>query len=233
VVLLNTAKALDTETGSRLSHVCELELPGLDYTFAMLAGGTIAAYLFRHEPLGADVACEDAEVAEWLAELLSSDNLTVYPTTDLVGVEYASAFKNVVSILAGIINGMGYSYGSETHVITRAAHEIELIATKVYGARPETFSMHSQCWGNDLWMSCTGGTRNREFGVHLGKGMSVDATLKRMAGERKTVEGVQTLRTLTRLRSLTRYPLIDFLSRLVAGRAELSEIEQIIQGHRF
>lgn len=233
VVILNTAKALAVDTGERLSTVCERALDGAPHRFAALAGGTIAADLFRHEPLGADVACVDVTTAERLAVLLSSENLSVYPTTDLVGLEYAAAFKNVVSILAGIIKGMGYSYGSETHVISRAAHEIEMIATHNYGARPETFSMHSQCWGNDLWMSCTGPTRNREFGILVGEGRSADDALAIMAGARKTVEGVQTIRALARLASLRRYPMIAFLTRLIAGESDISEVQQIIQAHRF
>ncbi|KAA0003133.1 MAG: hypothetical protein FE044_01935 [Thermoplasmata archaeon] len=48
------------------------------------------------------------------------------------------------------------------------------------GAKPHTFSMESQCWGNDLWMSCTGKSRNREFGKLIGDGLSPKEALKEM-----------------------------------------------------
>jgi len=46
--------------------------------------------------------------------------------------------------------------------------------------------METQCWGNDLWMSCTGNTRNREFGVLIGKGLSAEGALKGMKEQNKT-----------------------------------------------
>src|SRR5690606_30568015 len=149
-------------------------LGGATNTYAMLAGGTIATDLFHQEPLGADIACENEGALAKLAKVFESRNLFVYPTTDLTGVEYASAFKNVISVMAGITSGMGFSYGAETHIISRCAYEVERVVTGELGGSEETFRMNSQCWGNDLWMSCTGNTRNREFGILLGRGFSID-----------------------------------------------------------
>ena len=72
---------------------------------------------------------------------------------------------------------MGFSYGSETHIITVVAEEIENIIIDHLGGNKETFKMKSQAWSNDLWMSCTGPTRNREFGLLLGKSASVKKSI--------------------------------------------------------
>ena len=72
------------------------------------------------------------------------------------------------------------------------------------GAVQKTFSIGSQCWGSDLWMSCTGDTRNRALGELLGQGKSLDEANRIMAEQNKTVEGVQTLRALKPL--LEQYP---------------------------
>ena len=60
------------------------------------------------------------------------------------------------------------------------------------GGKPHTFSMESQCWGNDLWMSCTGKSRNREFGKLIGDGLSPKEALKEMEKKHKLVEGYYT-----------------------------------------
>jgi len=188
LIILNTAKALDNTTGQRLSVVIK-ELLGEVSQYvqlAMLAGGTIASDLFGHEPLGVDIASENRDILPILKELFSTNNLNVYITDDLAGVEYAAAFKNVIAILAGIINGLGFSYGSETHIISRAAGEVKRLVVNRLGGKRETFSMETQCWGNDLWMSCTGNTRNREFGVLIGKGLSAEEALNRMKEQNKT-----------------------------------------------
>ena len=179
IQLINTAKAL-SDDGYPLSQVVADAMGETPYEYAILAGGTIASDLFKHEPLGIDLACTNINTATSLATLFRSQNLAVYPTSDVIGVEYASSFKNVISILSGIIKGMGFSYGSQTHLISRAADEVAKLVTTELGGNHDTFTMGRQCWGNDLWMSCTGGTRNREFGMLLGQGVSVDDALSKM-----------------------------------------------------
>ncbi len=229
LTIINTAKALDNKTGKRLSQIIRQELKDVKYNYALFAGGTIAADLFKHEPLGATMACENKKILKSLIKIFQSSNLRVYPSGDLAGVEYAAAFKNVISILAGIIKGMGFSYGSETHTITRVAGEIENIVTRHLGGRPKTFSLASQAWGNDLWLSCTGPTRNREFGILLGQGMSVDKAISLMRKNKKTIEGVNTIRILNSIVPLKNYRYLRFLySFIILKKTKLDSIRSII-----
>lgn len=234
VIIVNTAKALDSTTGQRLSQVVKEQMDGHAYTYALLAGGTIASDLFAHEPLGIDLACEFEGKHSDLVALFESPNLSVYPTADLTGVEYASAFKNVIAILAGMISGMGFSYGSETHVISRAATEIEHLVTTQLGGQPETFRMSSQCWGNDLWMSCTGKTRNRAFGELLGQGMSVGEAEQSMQQQHQTVEGTRTITILDQIPGVADYPLLAFLHAYIAKRTgSLEDLKKTIFSQTF
>lgn len=189
VIILNTAKALETKTAKIFSEVIAEELgDNLKYTIAKLSGGTFAEDIVNEAPLGADIACLNKKILKKLQDIFHSSTLRVYTNMDLIGVEYAGAFKNVIAILAGIVNGLNLPYGSETHMISRAAKEAKEIAVKL-GAKPHTFSMESQCWGNDLWMSCTGKSRNREFGKLIGKGLSPAEALRKMEEKHKLVEG--------------------------------------------
>jgi len=234
IIIVNTAKALDFKTGKRISQIVDEELKNVKYEYALFAGGTIAQELFSHEPLGVDIACKNKVILRKLVQLFQASNLSVYPTTDLVGVEYASAFKNVISILAGIIKGMDFSYGSETHIISRAAYEIEKVVTKDLGGQKKTFKINSQCWGNDLWMSSTGNTRNREFGILLGKGTSVDDAISMMKQNDKTIEGHNTLTALGKIKSARNYPLINFLYEFIILKSVgLEKLVTLISNHKF
>lgn len=228
IIILNTAKALDWDSGKRISTVIEKKLSGLAYKYAVLAGGTIAQDLFDHEPLGANIACESRKVLKKLVALFSSANLFIYPTSDVVGTEYASAFKNVISILAGITKGLGFSYGAETHIISRAAAEVEDLVVKKLGGKKSTFTLGSQCWGNDLWMSCTGNTRNREFGILVGQGNSIKTALTRMKNQNKTVEGINTIRILNKIEGIRDYHILYLIYRLFAGEIKLSVFKNLI-----
>ena len=221
LILVNTAKALDIETGLRFSVIISACLRDMRHSFsiAMFAGGTIARDLVNHEPLGVDIASEDRRTLKILKGILTADNLRVYTTTDIRGVEYAAALKNVVSILAGIAGGLGLSYGSQTHMISRAAGEVKKLVVGKLGGKEKTFSIESQCWGNDMWMSCTGGTRNREFGTLLGRGYKPSEAAAEMQERNKTVEGINTVKAVKRLidGSESDFPLLQAAGEIVLG----------------
>jgi len=221
LILVNTAKALDAETGLRFSVIISACLRDMrhPYSVAMFAGGTIASDLVNHEPLGVDIASEDRRTLKILKNIFTADNLRVYTTTDISGVEYAAALKNVVSILAGIVSGLGLSYGSQTHMISRAAGEVKKLVVGKLGGKEKTFSIESQCWGNDMWMSCTGGTRNREFGILLGRGYKSSEAIAEMQGKNKTVEGINTVKAIKRLTegNESSFPLLQAASEIVLG----------------
>lgn len=232
IIIINTAKSLDKDSGKGLSAIAEEELMGANYSYALLAGGTIAGDLFKHEPLGADIACKDPSSLPVLKELFQSGTLHINTTLDLIGVEYAAAFKNIVSILAGVINGMGLSYGAETHIISRTAQMIGDVCINKLGAMPSTFSIGSQSWGNDMWMSCTGNTRNREFGRLVGGGMSATHALEKMASANKLVEGVNTLRVITNVQDIYEIPLIKLLYEVTIQGSDVNIIRQYIHGSK-
>jgi glycerol-3-phosphate dehydrogenase (NAD(P)+) len=226
LIIVNTAKALSAE-GRRFSEVIFECMDGIDFpvSIAVLAGGTIAYDLFKHEPLGVDIASYDEKTLKLLKDIFSTNNLKVYTSTDLVGVEYAASFKNVISILAGIVKGLGLSYGSQTYMISRAADEVKRLVIDEFGAKENTFGIGSQCWGNDLWMSCTGNTRNREFGILLGKGKTVNEAINEMRADNKTIEGINTLMTLNNIIKTfnNKYPIMQKANEIIQGRAPAKE----------
>lgn len=224
IIIVNTAKSLDKDTGNRLSQIVDEVMQGSHYEYALIAGGTIASDLFKHEPLGVDIACTNKNTLAILKNIFQSNNLTVYTTTDILGVEYAAAFKNVVSIFAGVVNGMGLSYGAETHIISKISQLIADACVDHLGAQRDTFAMGRQCWGNDMWMSCTGNTRNREFGVLIGSGLTVDAALKRMSNENKLVEGINTLNIVDNIPGICEIEPIRLLKQTVVDQTHKVEV---------
>lgn len=228
LTIVNTAKALDYASGRPLSELIQEELgKGLAH-YAVLAGGTIARDLFAHEPLGVSLACADTAVRRQLVKCFESPELFVYPSSDVVGVECAGAFKNVIAILAGITKGIGFSLGSETHVISRAADEAASLAYVHFGAKKATFSMKSQCWGNDLWMSCLGETRNRAFGVRVGQLGSFSKAHAEFERKGVTVEGASTIKILHTLGDLHKYPVFLSTKQLWQGELPFTEFKRVL-----
>lgn len=230
LLVINAAKALASGTGQRLETVVEEQLQH-PYEYAYLAGGTIAEDLYNSHPLGATIAARSLAARKRSEALLGSSNFRLYQTSDVAGAEYCAAFKNVISIFAGIISGLGWPYGSETYFISRFSREVERFVVKELKGRPTTFSMDSQCWGNDLWMSCTGKTRNREFGYLIGRGDSVRQAEKRMRQARKSVEGLTTVRVLPQLSDrLSQYPFLHTMREIIInGKEPATTIARLIE----
>ena len=225
-IVVNTAKALEKDTGKRLSEVFSEYLDINNYYF--IAGGTIAKDLFMRYPLGMTLAGKDSNRTKEISKVLSYKNLKIYNSIDLTGVELASSFKNIISIIAGIIHGIGYSYGSETHIISLAAAELEEVMIKQSGVDPKTLSTGSQHWGNDMWMSATGNTRNRELGVLIGKGVEVKDSIKIMNMMGKTVEGVNTFKTIDKTFDLEKYRILNLSTKLLQNKIKLEDFRTLL-----
>lgn len=196
--ILNIAKALEKNTNLAPSEVIKQEINGNKYYLAALAGGTIASEMVNGYPLGADIACQNIKKADELRDIFSNEKLRVYSTNDLIGVEYAGAIKNVIAIGTGILDGLNLPIGTKTFMIARASKEGKQIGISA-GAKEETFNADSQCWGNDLIMSCMGDTRNRLFGEYIGMGWGTKRAIQKLESQHKIAEGYITSQVLYEL----------------------------------
>jgi len=194
VIILNVAKALEQNTNAFLHDVVEEEFhKGSKFTcyFACLAGGMIAEEVTQGSPIAADVACANIAVSQHLADLFSTNTFKIGITKDVIGVELAGAFKNVLAIGAGFFDGLGLAVSSKAAYVSEGSREMRDLAVML-GAQPETFGLGSYAWLGDLLTTCFGDSRNRLFGELIGKGMRVEDALKFLADQRKHSEGYLT-----------------------------------------
>ncbi len=227
LVIISVMKALDEDTGQVLTAIIEKKLADKPIKTAVLVGGTTGVDLTQEQYLGMTVAAQDLPLAEEMATVFSSDYLQVQSSDDLIGVQYASSFKNLISLTLGIIAGLGYSHGTQTHALSLLAAECEILAQSK-GAKPETFSFASQCWGNDMVMSATGKTRNRYLGVLLGEGLSFAQACAKLEAENQTAESINTLKILPKIADLNNYPILQWLVSLSEGKANALQILNLL-----
>jgi glycerol-3-phosphate dehydrogenase (NAD(P)+) len=200
VIFLSIIKGLEYGTNMRPSEVVadELKNSDIEYDYCILSGGMIAREVTLGHPLGADIACDKKEVAKAVARLFWNDHLRIETTTDVIGVELAGAFKNVIAIGAGILDGLGYAESSKSAFITTASKEIVPLAISL-GADEKTYSSFGYAWFSDLMTTCFGKSRNRQFGELIGKGMSVEEAVEEMQSSNLYVEGYVTAKVVNNL----------------------------------
>jgi len=158
---------------------------------AVLSGPTFAREVGAGLPTAMTVASRDEGFAKELALSLSGPAFRAYTQTDIVGVEVGGAVKNVIAIGSGIADGMGFGANTRVALITRGLAEMMRLGVSL-GAARETFMGLAGL--GDLVLTCTDDqSRNRRFGMALGKGQSLrDA----QAGIGQVVEGLPAARAV-------------------------------------
>lgn len=227
-ILLSTMKALSADNGQPLTTLISEKLADHPHTVAAFAGGTTAAALTKEEYLGATIACENHQAGQHLATIFASPYLRIQLTNDVLGTEYAGSFKNLIAVLVGLLKGLGFDYGTQTHGLSLIAGECQNLAVSL-GASANTFSFASQCWGNDMVMSATGNTRNHQLGLLLGEGNRFSQAKEQMQQSGKTAESVNTLAILPKIADLSAYPLLDFLAKLSNEQVSAHQVIKIIE----
>ena len=191
-------KGLEPGSGRLLKEVA-LEVLGDKYPLAVLSGPTFAKEMAAGLPTAISLSSTDDEfIAAMAAKLHCARSFRVYKNPDFTGVQLGGAVKNVIAIGAGLADGLGFGANARTALITRGLAELTRLGVQA-GAQPETFM--GMAGLGDLVLTCTDNqSRNRRFGLALGKGTSVDNAMEEIGqvveGYRNTEEVVILARKL-------------------------------------
>ncbi|MDX2164488.1 MAG: NAD(P)H-dependent glycerol-3-phosphate dehydrogenase [Gammaproteobacteria bacterium] len=192
--LMWITKGLDPKTNQLLHYVVQ-EMLGNTVKLAVLSGPSFAEEVAEDLPTAVTIASNDLHIAEKLVKLFHSPRFRVYASTDIVGVEVGGAMKNVLAIAVGIAQGLGCGANAQAALITRGLAEMMRLG-KELGGLPETFMGLTGV--GDLILTCTNDmSRNRRFGVAVGKGQSREAALKTID---QVVEGLKTTKEIYSLK---------------------------------
>jgi glycerol-3-phosphate dehydrogenase (NAD(P)+) len=194
---VSVAKGIEKDTLLTVSHIIKDELKNIsDSNIGVLSGPSIADEVSRKIPTAVVAASKDAFTAKQIQSAFITSYFRVYSSTDIIGVEYGGALKNVIAIGAGIIDGAKFGDNTKAAIMTRGIVEISRLGIAL-GARPETFAGLSGV--GDLIVTCMSKrSRNRFVGEQLGKGILLKNILKKM---QMVAEGVETCRSVCQLSS--------------------------------
>jgi len=191
VPIVTVSKGIENETLLTMTELLEDCLPEEFHPYlAVLSGPSFAKELARRMPTVVTIASHWDKVALRCQKALQTETFRSYTSTDVVGVQYGGALKNVIAIAAGMADGLGMGHNARAAIITRGLAEITRLAVRK-GANPLTLSGLSGM--GDLVLTCTGElSRNRHVGMELGKGRKLPDILAEM---KEVAEGVKTARS--------------------------------------
>lgn len=187
-------KGLDHQSGRLLQDVA-IEILGDQISLAVLSGPTFAKEMAAGLPTAISMSSTDESFVEELSERLHCEKrFRVYRNNDFIGIQLGGAVKNVIAIAAGMADGIGFGANARTALITRGLVEMTRLGEKL-GAQSATFM--GMAGLGDLVLTCTDNqSRNRRFGLALGKGQDVE-TAQRDIGQ--VVEGYRNTKEVSML----------------------------------
>lgn len=211
--LVWVCKGFEPKTG-RLPHQVVREVCG-DIPAAALSGPSFAQEVARQLPTAVTLGAADLSLAEELADVLFTPNLRLYASGDIVGVEVGGAVKNVLAIATGICDGLGLGYNARAALMTRGLAEIGRLCERLGGQRETLTGLAGL---GDLILTCTGDlSRNRQVGLALGQGRTLEETLAALG---HVAEGVGTAQEVARLSSEYQVdmPIAQAVAAVIAGK---------------
>jgi len=193
-VLVSLMKGIELGTLQRMSQIIQdvAEVP--ENRIAVVSGPNLAREIAERQPAATTVACVDEHSARRLQEACATDYFRPYWTTDVIGTEIGGSVKNVIALANGIAVGLGLGENSQASLITRGLAEMARFGVSL-GADAMTFQ--GLAGVGDLIATCSSPlSRNRTFGVNLGRGLSVEETIEKM---QQTCEGYKSCEPILEL----------------------------------
>lgn len=194
-ILVSVAKGIEIKSLMTMSQMLKDEFPELDDSqIGVISGPSHAEEVSRRIPTAVVAASKDLDTSRTIQSSFMTSYFRVYSSKDILGVELGGAFKNVIAIGAGIIDGAKFGDNTKAAIMTRGIAEISRLGIAL-GAEPETFAGLSGM--GDLIVTCMSKhSRNRFVGEQIGAGKKLKEVLKSM---NMVAEGVETSRSASRL----------------------------------
>ena len=179
-------KGFEKETLSSLDEVFKQEIQNVK--LAVLSGPRHAEEVSKAVPTAMVIASENEEIANELRDIFMNENLRVYTSKDVKGVELGGALKNIIAFCAGVAAGIGLGDNTFAALITRGLCEISRLGVAL-GGKYETF--YGLTGLGDLIVTCLSEhSRNRTAGKLMGQGKTLEEARNQIG---MVIEGVDNI----------------------------------------
>ena len=159
--VLVVAKGIEASSGRFLNQIFSAHVK--DENIAFLSGPSFAAEVMQGLPCALVINAENETTAKAF-ETFFPNFVRTYTSSDVAGAEVAGAYKNVIAIAAGIVEGLNLGKNASASLISRGLIEMHRFG-KHYGGEDDTFLGLSGA--GDLFLTASS-TMSRNFRVGLG-----------------------------------------------------------------
>lgn len=223
-ILVSVIKGFDKETLLTPLQLIETKVKNPP-KLCVVSGPSFAKDVIAKKPVGLVSGSKSQEVAEYIADVFTSDSMRVYVSTDPLGVELGGAVKNVIALAAGVADGLDLGESARACLITRGLAEMMRLSQRM-GAKPETMAGLSGL--GDLMMTASSLTsRNYTVGFRLGKGEKLETILATLGSVAEGVRSTPIVLELAKKHDVE-VPISEAMGQLLNGLQTPEALLQIL-----
>jgi glycerol-3-phosphate dehydrogenase (NAD(P)+) len=160
----------------------------------VLSGPSFATELALKQPTAVNLATTYPQETQELQELLHTNYFMTHVTSDVIGVQAAGAFKNIIALAVGMLAGMGYSANTKAIALTQGLQEIAALIAVLGGKAETAYTLAGL--GDLVLTACSQESKNYKLGYAFGQ----HKKLKELEEQFPVLpEGVNTLTSVQQL----------------------------------
>ncbi len=175
------------------------------------------------------IGCCDVLKAKAFANTIQSDYIQVRTSTDVQGIEYASVLKNIYAIGAGICSGLNYGDNFHAVFMANAVTEMNDILSLLSPSEQRNVS-DSVYLGDLLVTGYSNFSRNRIFGIMIGKGYSIKAAQNEMEMVAEGFYGARCMEEILAQYSGYTFPIVNTVYNILYNEARASDAIKELTG---
>ena len=227
-IVVSAVKGLELNTGRRMSEILMEEVSsGAERNVCALSGPNLASEVVRGMPAPTVIASLNPEAALGAQAIINSSVFRVYTNSDIIGVEFCGALKNIIALGAGICDGLELGDNAKSGFMTRGLAEIARLGIAA-GANPATFL--GLAGMGDLVATCSSVlSRNHYVGEQLASGKPLEEIRSSM---QNVAEGVYTTTAALGVaqRLGVEMPIAQVTHDILTGRIAATDAVQRLMG---
>ncbi len=178
--ILVLTKGLKLKNNNIISMSEQLNLGKTKFNISVLKGPCLAKELARKIKSYTVIANKQMSIAKKIGKMISTNYYTTEYSTDVKGIEFSSAIKNIYSMIIG----SGEGNNTSSALFRKSFDEMEYLIHHFKGKKETVRGLAGL---GDLYVSAVGG-RNSKMGEYLGKGF-IFKNAKNKFMKNDTIEG--------------------------------------------
>ena len=185
--IIMCSKGFEEETLYTLGQVVKEEIPNVKY--GILSGPSHAEEVAIDIPTAMVMASEDEKLQDLVQELFMNENMRIYTSSDVLGVEIGGSLKNIIAFCAGACTELGLGDNTLAALISRGLVEISKLGVAMGGQRDTFYGLSGL---GDLIVTCMSEhSRNRRAGRLIGKGYTIEEAQKEIGMVIESIDNVE------------------------------------------